>query len=76
MVPLLLRRPSMFMRRDYLVPRLAKRLWDGRTWVKGGYYGTYHQLILYLLQLERIVTDQAGPIPGVRGAQEGIALRA
>ncbi len=76
MVPLLLRRASMFMRRDYLVPRLAKRLWDGRTWVNGGYYGTYPQLILYLLQLERIVTDQAGPIPGLRGVSEVIGHRA
>jgi len=47
------RRPS-FVRRSYLLPRLAKPLWNGTS----GYRRFPPYLILYLLQLGRIVAGE------------------
>jgi hypothetical protein len=44
------RRPSAFIRRGYLLPRLAKHLWNGTN----GYRRYPPYLILHLLQLGRI----------------------
>jgi len=43
-------RPSAFLHRGYLAPRLARRVSDGSN----GLFGIYPELILYLLQLEEV----------------------
>lgn len=45
-------RKSAFLRRGYLVPRLARRVWDGRDGVR--HY--FPRVVLHLLQLEAIST--------------------